>query len=234
MRTKILCMLCLFCAKNVFAQRNNTFAIYPRIGINLSSFTGGGGYSLDNEETFSYEPQYTIGFNLGGEIAAKKQNTGFSLGLIFNLEQITFKDVFASSETYGIRSENFSVSNKYLETPFLISYDIWENNNTKISLKSGVQFRFLLSGTTKSTIFFYKRENDHWSIDNNFSGKNKGNFTYGYNKIQMAIPIGFSYEYKKVSLDFRYNIGLTNLYKYSEEKIYSRSFVLSVGYRVAL
>lgn len=235
MKIKILYItICIFCTETIFAQNNNEFSVYPHIGFNISSFTKGVTYSLDNGEKFDYNPKYTIGFNFGGEIEKKKQNIGLSLGLIFTLEHIKFEDISVSSETYRIHSKNFSILNKNLDVPIIVSYNIWGNNVSKIYLKSGILFRFLLSGTTKNTISFYKRENDQWVINNNYSGKNKGEFTDGYNKIQVAIPIGISYEYKKISIDFKYNIGLTNVYKYTKENIYNRSFVLSAGYSITL
>lgn len=73
MKIKILYItICIFCTETIFAQNNNEFSIHPHIGFNISSFTKGVTYSLDNGEKFDYKPKYTIGFNFGGEIEKKK------------------------------------------------------------------------------------------------------------------------------------------------------------------
>ena len=235
MKTKVLyIIICFFCTETISAQRNTGLSIPPRIGFNISSFTKGVTYSLDNGETFVYNPKHTIGFNFGGEIEKKNENIGLSLGLIFTLEHIEFEDISVSSEDYRIDSRNFSILNKSLDLPLIVSYNIWGNNVSKINLESGLLISFLLNNTTKSNLSFYKKENDQWIVNNHYSGNNKGDFTDGYNKVQLAIPIGISYQYKRFSIDFKYNIGLTNVYKYTNENIYNRSFVLSAGYSITL
>lgn len=234
MRLKHLCIiLCLFCTNAVFAQ-NNSLSIYPIVGVNLSSLTKGTTYFLDDGTSCQYRPEYAIGFNIGGELEKKIQRIGLSLGLIFSLEQIKYKDIYVSSESYRFLSKDFSAKNKNLDVPLSVSYDIWDNKDSRICLKSGLLLRYLLNGTTKSTVSFYKKENNEWIINNIISGYNKQDFTYGYNRVQLAIPVGVSYEYKKIYMDLRYNIGLTNVYKYSDENIYNRSFVLSVGYSITV
>ena len=52
------------------------------------------------------------------------------------------------------------------------------------------------------------------------------------NKVNFSIPVGLAYEWNRIAFDFRYNIGLTKVYKASD--IYNTSkgstFQLTIGY----
>ena len=50
----------------------------------------------------------------------------------------------------------------------------------------------------------------------------------------LSIPVGASYEYMNVILDARYNLGLTNIYKYDLIKSKNRVITVTVGYRFNL
>ena len=56
---------------------------------------------------------------------------------------------------------------------------------------------------------------------------------YDVNAFNLSIPVGISYEYAKVVLDFRYNIGLTKIVKDSE-KGRNSTFAITLGYKFAL
>lgn len=52
------------------------------------------------------------------------------------------------------------------------------------------------------------------------------------NKVNFSIPVGLAYEWNRIAFDFRYNVGLTKVYKTSD--IYNTSkgstFQLTIGY----
>ena len=51
------------------------------------------------------------------------------------------------------------------------------------------------------------------------------------NRVDIAIPIGLSYEFKGVTLDARYNFGLVKVFRCSDESIHNNSFVATLGYK---
>lgn len=51
------------------------------------------------------------------------------------------------------------------------------------------------------------------------------------NRVDIAIPIGLSYEFKGVTLDARYNFGLVKVFRGSDESIHNNSFVATLGYK---
>ncbi|MCR4581952.1 MAG: PorT family protein, partial [Prevotella sp.] len=52
------------------------------------------------------------------------------------------------------------------------------------------------------------------------------------NKFDFSIPVGLSYEIKGITLDARYNIGLTKLISGADETVRNSVFVLTLGYKL--
>jgi hypothetical protein len=50
------------------------------------------------------------------------------------------------------------------------------------------------------------------------------------NKFMLSVPVGLSYEYNRVVLDARYNIGITDLFK-GEGKMRNNVIQLTLGYK---
>lgn len=86
-----------------------------------------------------------------------------------------------------------------------------------LALKTGIQVEYLLGGK-------YKYDNRSEELGGSIKRWN------------VVIPVGISYEYQHFILDFRYNIGLSNLCNLPvpTEAWRSKCFVLSLGYRLHL
>jgi hypothetical protein len=50
-------------------------------------------------------------------------------------------------------------------------------------------------------------------------------------KFELEIPVGLSYEYNGITLDARYNFGLTKLITGIDDAIYQRMIVVTLGYK---
>lgn len=84
-----------------------------------------------------------------------------------------------------------------------------------LAVKAGLQLGYLASMA------------DPW--DNNWISET--------NRWNLSIPVGISYEYWRVSVDLRYDIGITDFkgYKFdSNDPCHSNSFWLTIGYRIPL
>lgn len=57
-----------------------------------------------------------------------------------------------------------------------------------------------------------------------------------FNRVNLSIPVGVSYEWKHVCLDLRYNIGVTRLYKgdLGGSNCNNRTIMLTLGYGIDL
>jgi hypothetical protein len=47
----------------------------------------------------------------------------------------------------------------------------------------------------------------------------------------LSIPIGLSYEFKRVTVDARYNFGVTKLISNTDKGIYNKVFIMTLGYK---
>lgn len=59
-----------------------------------------------------------------------------------------------------------------------------------------------------------------------------GAFNKVLNRVNLSLPVGISYEYKHVAIDFRYHIGLTHVYKDQDQYDLShgKTVMLTLGY----
>ena len=51
-------------------------------------------------------------------------------------------------------------------------------------------------------------------------------------KVNLSLPLGLSYEYKNLSLDLRYNLGLSKINKEGEKSRKNSVFMLTIGYNI--
>jgi len=51
------------------------------------------------------------------------------------------------------------------------------------------------------------------------------------NTFDLSIPVGLSYEFKNITVDARYNIGLTKLYSGLDTSVHNKVFVITLGYK---
>lgn len=52
------------------------------------------------------------------------------------------------------------------------------------------------------------------------------------NKFDLSIPLGLSFEYSHVTLDVRYNLGVTKLLKGWDDTVQNRALVMTLGYKL--
>jgi hypothetical protein len=59
-----------------------------------------------------------------------------------------------------------------------------------------------------------------------------GDDDYKMNKFDLSIPFGLSYEYSGVTLDARYNLGVTKLFSGLDESVRNNVIVVTLGYKL--
>ena len=52
------------------------------------------------------------------------------------------------------------------------------------------------------------------------------------NKLDLSIPVGFSYEYNNFTLDARYNFGLIKLFSGVDNSVFNRVITVTLGYKL--
>ena len=153
-----------------------------------------------------------------GDVHDLKFRPGFVGGAELGYQ---FNDYFALTagalySMQGARFDNdktkYNINVDYLNVPIMLAvYPVKE-----FGIKVGAQFGFLMKA----------KEGDESIKD-------------AYNKKDFSIPVGLSYEFDEVALDFRYNIGLSNIVNKDiadalGTKVHNSVFMLTIGYKIPL
>jgi len=51
------------------------------------------------------------------------------------------------------------------------------------------------------------------------------------NTFDLSFPIGLSFEYNRVTIDARYNIGVTKLLTGTNDAVHNKVFAITLGYK---
>ena len=204
-----------------------TFSLQPKLGgtgamlSNMPTLDtqGAGGVNLKSDKTA------TGGFIIGGE--AEYQFTKvFSLAAGVNYAQqgSGWKDKSFSVNGVSADLKDAKIELGYVNVPIVANAYLFKG----FALKAGVQFGFLTSAKMKFTIKAEQGDLNQ-TVNNDVSIKD------GCEKMDIAIPVGVSYQFKvPIVIDARYNIGLKNVSKESGENFKNQVFQITVGYKFAL
>lgn len=172
----------------------------PKVGLNVSSVTGDG-------------TNYRAGVNVG-IFGNYRINNLFAIQpeFLYSMQGTAFDDVTIARQT--LKS---SYTSHYLNIPVLLKVYPWRGLNVQV----GPQFGFCVDDE-------YKLKVGDEEISSNDLKQ------YGYdskaNVFDFAIALGLGYEFDfGMTIDARYNFGLTNIYENEDGK--NTMFMLSLGYK---
>lgn len=242
-RIKTLALTCLMALAANAQSDPGTFSVYPRLGLNISKFTNNSimireaGY----QGTDHMKPRAKQGINVGADIQYQvTDNFAVSLGAMYSMEGSNFTDVFYGKndlkETYEYTDQQMELH--YINVPLMAIGYIGESG---FAVMAGVQLGFLANASQEYNINALKKVGDDWHINTDVDGKYSQSATSMFNRMNVSIPVGISYEFYNVSIDARYNFGLTKLYKddvkttYPDiNKVKNNTFEFIVGYKFEL
>lgn len=245
----------LSCTAAHAQQKAGSFSITPKVGIDVSNFTGHmpaicayAGSSPTTEESLSPTPRTfvgslsfdenksKIGFTAGVEAQYQFSNTfGLSLGIMYAQQGARY-NTSGFTTHFGIDNKGVVTINNDLKAnlhtitvPILANLYVWRG----LAVKAGVQPEFIVSK----------------KLDGDVSMSHPGNILLisdlsvdHLRSFSLSLPVGISYEYRNIVADCRYHIGLTNMMKngdagnsFSDNKS-SRNSMLSftLGYKFEL
>ena len=158
----------------------------------------------------------TVGINIS--TITNAVNNKAKVGLVAGVEA-----EYGVAESFGItagvlysmqgdKTKEVDLTEKldYINIPILAQYYVIPG----LAIKAGVQPGFLVKAKDGDT-----------------------DIKSGCNKVNLAIPVGISYEYQSFVLDARYNIGLTKVYKsdfVGDRSCRNSVFSITLGYKFAL
>lgn len=165
-----------------------------------------GGYSLVSLASYP-DAKFMSGYVAGIEFEyGVNDNVGLVAGLHYSAQ--------------GVKDNAFDLKYMlgYTNVPIMIQYYPVKG----LAFKAGAQLGFLVS--KKAKIAGQKIDIDALETITGLSSD--------FRKFDIAIPLGVSYEYKRIVLDVRYNLGLIGVLK-DRDKAYRNSvFQFSLGYKI--
>ena len=142
-------------------------------------------------------------------------NFSMAAGIVMSNQGAKYNETAA----YG----KYTADLDYVNVPITVNYYILPG----LAVKAGIQPAFKVrakmktDGGTIDMDAFYRQYNRVTNDDVKIS------------KVDLAIPVGLSYEYKNFVLDARYNIGLIKIENIGDP-FYNRVFQLTLGYKFGI
>lgn len=179
--------------------------------------------------TLSVAPKAGINMAYMTDAEDGKMKLGFVAGVDLTYQMT---DVFALSgglfySQQGVKGSDYeegvkldmTLKNDYFNVPVLANYYVAPG----LAIKAGVQFGAILSANAEANASMggSKIEVEQDVKDN-------------YNSLDVAIPVGLSYEYSNFIIDARYNFGVTKSLKDIDEGSMNNVLMLTVGYKFNL
>ena len=210
-----------------------TLSIQPKIGGNISWLSNTPNLPLGDVDDREIELKKSpiVGALIGAEAEYQLTNM-FSLaaGLNFAMQGSGWKDYDEKIGDVKYEIKDTKLNLYYINVPVVANVYLFKG----FAVKAGVQVGFLVKANRELSATV-KDENNDW----NMSTKYDESFTSECKKVDVAIPMGVSYQVPTIPIviDARYNLGLTKVNKESEEgyKDFKNNVIqLTVGYKFAL
>ena len=166
-----------------------------------------GGFGLTTLTNVSEAEMTGVGM-FGGELEyALKEKLSIGAGINFDMLGYGIDD--------AQNVKDWHTSLNYLAVPVVANYYIYKG----LAVKAGLQPGLLLSANVA-----YKEDGDKYDTK----------VTGDYNKFDLSIPIGLSFEFSRVVIDARYLLGLTKVNKYGDKTCRNSVILITTGYKFKL
>lgn len=178
--------------------------IQPKVGMTISNITDG-----DKSKTnFAYGVEFERFF---------ADQFSVALGVMFTNQGCKYE--IYSADGAGNISDDAKLDIYYGTLPITANYYVLPG----LALKAGVQPAFRVKARME---FKGEKVDLDNMIDMLFMGD--GN---KLNTFDLSIPVGLSYEYAHITVDARYNFGVTKLISNTDKGIFNKVFILTLGYK---
>ena len=178
--------------------------IQPRVGITISNITDGDKSKINLAYGVDFERFFTDQFSVG-------------LGVMFTNQGCKY-DVLSDTGAGDKKINDIKFNIYYGILPIMANYYVLPG----LALKAGIQPAYRVKANLESDGTKLDFDN---TLDALFGGDTK------LNTFDLSIPVGFSYEYAGITLDARYNFGLTKLISNAQKGIYNKVITVTLGYK---
>lgn len=128
---------------------------------------------------------------------------------------INFDMLGYSIDDKGSSLTDWHTSLNYLAVPVVVNYYLYKG----LAVKAGLQPGLLLSAK------------EVWKVDGE---KYDEKVTSHFNKFDLSIPVGLSFEFSHVVIDARYLLGLTKVNKHGDNSCRNSVIMITTGYKFNL
>lgn len=204
MRKTVFIFALLMATLAVRAQyEEGDILIQPRVGITISNVTDGDKSKINVTYGVEFERFFT-------------DQLSFAAGVLFTDQGCKYEIFY---DTDGSQYNDTKMNLYYGALPITANYYILPG----LALKAGIQPAFRVKANIR-------HGDEKLDFDKMLSSLFPGE-EVKMNKFDLSIPVGLSYEYNRVTIDARYNIGVTNLLSGSTDAVHNKVFAITLGYK---
>lgn len=178
--------------------------IQPKVGMTISNITDGDKSKINLTYGVEFERFFTDQFSA-------------SLGVMFTNQGCKY-DIY-SADGAGNVSDDLKLDIYYGTLPIMANYYVLPG----LALKAGIQPAFRVKARIE-------QNGNKIDLDNAVDAMYDGNDNK-LNTFDLSIPVGLSYEYAHITVDARYNFGVTKLISNADKGIYNKVFIMTLGYK---
>lgn len=202
---KKLFLLVAMMAMTVVAKAQHEegyFTIQPRVGVTFATMTGDDDAKMKTNLTYGLEFERFFTDEFSVAAGIMFSNLGFKTS-VFTINNVENK---------------VTLNNYYGLIPITLNYYVVEG----LAIKAGVQPSFRMKTQMKEGDTKLDLDN---ALDIYFGNE------ASINRFDLAIPVGLSYEFRRITVDARYNLGLIKVFKGTKDNYYNRYISLTLGYK---
>lgn len=216
---KFLFAIAMMVAMSANAQvEEGEFYLIPKAGVGIADLTGKLFDPTKSETNYdaTLRPITTFVGGIEGEYGINDK-VSFSAGILFAMQGSKTKD------------NMFKIKENYINVPLMLNY--YPIPNCGLAIKAGAQVGFTIRKRITIDGMEYSAD---YIVARNYWGRPvyvESELSKQFNKVDLAIPVGISYEFSNIVLDARYNIGLINVMKDDPENSKNRLWQFTLGYK---
>ena len=216
---KFLFAIAMMVAMSANAQvEEGEFYLIPKAGVGIADLTGKLFDPTKSETNYdaTLRPITTFVGGIEGEYGINDK-VSLSAGILFAMQGSKTKD------------NMFKIKENYINVPLMLNY--YPIPNCGLAIKAGAQVGFTIRKRITIDGMEYSAD---YIVARNYWGRPvyvESELSKQFNKVDLAIPVGISYEFSNIVLDARYNIGLINVMKDDPENSKNRLWQFTLGYK---
>lgn len=210
-----------------------TLSLIPKVGLTMANMTGSDLSFTGSDGDIGADSKYQAGFTAGAELDYQALHwASVSLGVMYYRQGCKYDDVAVvgtqdEDNVYYTLHTGMKNDMQYINVPLMFNF--YPLRNFAIKVGAQLDIPIYTKETRETVSMTVDRDTDMKTYSDDFT-REKTNVEANYKEVGVSVPVGISYEYENVIIDFRYNIGISDICKSETQR--NQVFALTVGYRI--